>query len=341
VIRGKILKDDIIIRKSILHILNSEIGQIGLASNLIDMQPELLDMIRDHVFKIFDNDERIHCKLQKNTPVGEMIEKLNEKDDQSFIDITKNLSERLFDIMCDSVEIPAADLLCASFQVNGNIYLALLKMNYKRTYTHYQGTDDVTDIIKQNAISSGKLTEAVIFDLANEEDIYLIQKKYMMLNGEKCNYLSERFLICQADDLSPKKKFQVLNKTVSDIINKDKTIGLKKQLDTKKAFYDRFSDDGMFDINKIGSELFGKDKENMSEFDLKMERYNLQYDKFSVIKESTVNKLNYLEIETDMGIIVKIPAEVFNRTNINIEESKMNGTSAITIDNIEAYRIKP
>lgn len=338
-IRNKIVKDDIIIRKSILHILNSENGQMTLASNLIDMQPELFDMIRDHVFKVLDNDERIHCKLQKKTPVGEMIGKLDEKDDQSFIDITRNLSERMFDIMCDSIEIPAADLLCASFQVDGNIYLALLKMNYKHTYTHYHGEDDVTDIIKQNAISAGKLTEAVIFDLANEEDIYLLQKKYTMLNGEKCNYLSERFLVCQADDLSPKKKFQILNKTVLGIINQDMADGLKKQLDTKKAFYDRFSDDGMFDINKIGSELFGTDKENMSTFDQKMERYGLQYDKFSVIKESTVSKLNYLEIKTDIGIVIKIPAEVFNETNIQIEENKIDGTSSIKINNIECFRI--
>lgn len=339
-IRNKIVKDDIIIRKSILHILNSENGQMALASNLIDMQPELFDMIRDHVFKVLDNDERIYCKLQKKTPVGEMIEKLDEKNDQSFIDITRNLSERMFDIMCDSIEIPAADLLCASFQVDGNIYLALLKMNYKHTYTHYHGKDDVTDIIKQNAISSGKLTEAVIFDLANEEDIYLLQKKYMMLNGEKCNYLSERFLICHADDLSPKKKFQILNKTVLGIINQDMTDGLKKQLDTKKAFYDRFSDDGMFDINKIGSELFGTDKENMSTFDQKMERYDLQYDKFSVIKENTVSKLNYLEIETDIGIVVKVPMEVFNNANIEIEESKADGTTSFVINNIESYQIK-
>ena len=46
-IRNKIVKDDIIVRKSILHILNSGSGQIGLATNLIDMGPDLFDMIRD------------------------------------------------------------------------------------------------------------------------------------------------------------------------------------------------------------------------------------------------------------------------------------------------------
>ena len=53
-IRNKIVKDDIIVRKSILHILNSGSGQIGLATNLIDMGPDLFDMIRDNVFKVFE-----------------------------------------------------------------------------------------------------------------------------------------------------------------------------------------------------------------------------------------------------------------------------------------------
>lgn len=112
-IRNKIVKDDIIVRKSILHILNSGSGQIGLATNLIDMGPDLFDMIRDNVFKVLDNDERISCKLDKNTSVAKAIENLKETNDQSFIDTTRNLAEQLFDIMCDSVQIPSADFaLC-------------------------------------------------------------------------------------------------------------------------------------------------------------------------------------------------------------------------------------
>ena len=338
-IRNKIVKDDIIVRKSILHILNSGSGQIGLATNLIDMGPDLFDMIRDNVFKVLDNDERISCKLDKNTSVAKAIENLKETNDQSFIDTTRNLAEQLFDIMCDSVQIPSADLLCASFQVDGNIYLALLKMNYHSTFVHYQNKDDVTDIVKQNVIQSGKLTEAVIFDLSGKKDVYLVQKKYEMLNGEKCNYLSERFLICMAG-LPPKKKFQILNRTIMDLINQSRQDGLKAQFHTKKAFYDCFVEDGIFDINKIGSELFKDNGENLSIYDQKMERYDMQFDKFAVIKESTVSKLNYLEMETDTGIIIKIPMETFNEANIEISESQMDGTTSFEINNIESYKLK-
>ena len=173
-------------------------------------------------------------------------------------------------------------------------------MNYHSTFVHYQNKDDVTDIVKQNVIQSGKLTEAVIFDLSGKKDVYLVQKKYEMLNGEKCNYLSERFLICMAG-LPPKKKFQILNRTIMDLINQSRQDGLKAQFHTKKAFYDCFVEDGIFDINKIGSELFKDNGENLSIYDQKMERYDMQFDKFAVIKESTVSKLNYLEMETEIG----------------------------------------
>lgn len=125
-----------------------------------------------------------------------------------------------------------------------------------------------------------------------------------------------------------------------DLINQSRQDGLKAQFHTKKALYDCFVEDGMFDINKIGDELFKDNGENLSIYDQKMERYDMQYDKFAVIKESTVSKLNYLEMETDTGIIIKIPMETFNEANIEIRESQMEGTTSLAINNIESYKLK-
>ena len=76
---------------------------------------------------------------------------------------------------------------------------------------------EANDIVKQRVMptDSAKLTEAVIIDLT-EYKVRLVEKKYEMLNGDKINYLSERFLQCYAD-LAPKKKFQILNKVINDI----------------------------------------------------------------------------------------------------------------------------
>ena len=330
-LKNNFLKDDIIIRKGILHILDSEKGCLGLATNMMDMGPDLYDMIRDQLYKILDNDEKIKCKLQENTTIGKTIMAFDEADDEKFIQATRTMADQLFDIMCDSVQIPSADLLCVSFQLSSNIYLALLKMNYKPTYRHHQNKDDVTDIVKQNVIQSGKPTEAIIFDLAERKDVYLVQKKYEMLNGDKCNYLSERFLQCYAD-ISPKRKFQILNKTIMGIINRiEIQNGLEKQLDKKKAFYDQFMDDGMFNVNKIGDELFGNQADSIAAYNEKMEHYDMQYGEFEVVKDSTVNSLNYQQIETDTGVVIKIPMEIFEESGIEVKENKMDGTTSLTV----------
>ena len=47
-----IQKDDIIIRKGILHILDSHTGYLGLSSQLLEMGPDLMEFVRGHIFKI-------------------------------------------------------------------------------------------------------------------------------------------------------------------------------------------------------------------------------------------------------------------------------------------------
>ena len=230
-----IQKDDIIIRKGILHILDSHTGYLGLSSQLLEMGPDLMEFVRGHIFKIMESDDAKRCQFDGSvSPVLSLLESMEESDDESFIEATRVLGENLFDIMCDSVTIPAGDLLCVTFQVQSVIHLALLKMNYKVTYVHQEEEDvQANDIVKQRVMptDSAKLTEAVIIDLS-EYKVRLVEKKYEMLNGDKINYLSERFLQCYAD-LAPKKKFQILNKVINDINNHYPEDGIAKRMDMK------------------------------------------------------------------------------------------------------------
>ena len=145
----KIQRDDIIIRKGILHILDSHTGYLGLSNQLLDMGPDLMEFVRGHIFKILESDDAKKCQFDGAvSPVLGLLESMEEAEDESFIEATRTLAENLFDIMCDSVMIPAADLLCVTFQVQSVIHLALLKMNYKVTYIHRQEEEEANDIVK-------------------------------------------------------------------------------------------------------------------------------------------------------------------------------------------------
>lgn len=337
----KIQRDDIIIRKGILHILDSHNGYLGLSNDLLDMGPDLMEFVRGHIFKILESDDTKKCQFDGSiSPVLSLLETMEETDDESFVEATRVLAENLFDIMCDSITIPAADLLCVTFQVQSVVHLALLKMNYKVTYIHKQDENDVNDIVKQRVMptDSAKLTEAVIIDLMKYK-VKLVEKKYEMLNGDKINYLSERFLQCYAE-MAPKKKFQILNKVINDINNRYPEDGVAKRLEAKSRLRNEFEENQAFKVSEIGDKLFGDHQGKKQEFDEKIERYDMQYDTFTVAKENTVRKLEYQMIETDTGIEIKIPMEEYNtKDNIEIVEEP-GGGSTIIIKNIEQVKIK-
>lgn len=337
----KIQRDDIIIRKGILHILDSHNGYLGLSNDLLEMGPDLMEFVRGHIFKILESDDAKKCRFDGSvSPILSLLESMEEAEDESFIEATRVLAENLFDIMCDSVTIPAADLLCVTFQVQSVVHMALLKMNYKMTYVHKQDENDVNDIVKQRVMptDSAKLTEAVIIDLT-EYKVQLVEKKYEMLNGDKMNYLSERFLQCYAE-MAPKKKFQILNKVITDINNRYPEDGVAKRLEAKSRLREEFTENQAFKVSEIGDKLFGNHQGKKQEFDEKLERYDMQYDTFTVAKENTVKKLEYQMIETDTGIEIKIPMEEYNtKSNVEIIEEP-GGGSTIVIKNIEQVKIK-
>lgn len=352
-----IAKDDIVIRKAILHILDTVHGECILSNTLLDPGPDLYEFIRNHIYKIVSSDDTKDCEFNPETsPIYSILETWDESDKTSFIEASQSIADRLYVSMGEGLDIPAADLLFVSFQAEGTIYLALLKMNYKESYTHIVTNDSETeemsdddetevpvihaDIIKSKALlpSSGtRIPEAIIINLSDFH-IKLLEKRYE-INGEKIFYLSEKFLICHTN-LPPKKKLNILTKVINNISNKYDGDDLKTKMDTKSALQKEYVDNKSFDIEEIGNRLFGKSPEKKSEFDEKMEQYDLQYDNFTVTNESTVKKLERQVMVTDSGIEISIPMETYNKlANLEIQ-TDVTGKSTIIIKNIDNLILK-
>ena len=247
--------------------------------------------------------------------------------------------------MEEGLDIPAADLLFVTFQAEGIIYLALLKMNYKESYTHeVTETPDNpvinTDIIKTHSLlpsATSRIPEAVVINLSDYH-IKLLEKKYE-INGEKAYYLSENFLVCRTS-IPPKKKLNILTRVINNISNKYDGADLKTKMDTKSALQKEYVDNKSFDIEEIGNKLFGKSPEKKSEFDEKMEQYDLQYDNFTVTNESTVKKLEKQVMVTDSGIEISIPMETYNKLANFEVQTDVTGKSTIIIRNIDNLVLK-
>ena len=144
-----IAKDDIVIRKAILHILDTTHGECILSNTILDPGPDLHDFIRNHIYKIVSSDDTKNCEFDPEySPIYSILETWDESDETSFIETSQAIANKLYIAMGEGLDIPAADLLFVTFQAEGTIYLALLKMNYKDSYTHEVTIDSSYELHK-------------------------------------------------------------------------------------------------------------------------------------------------------------------------------------------------
>jgi hypothetical protein len=213
-------------------------------------------------------------------------------------------------------------------------------MNYKENFIHNALAENQNDIIKQRIIlpaDSSRLTEAAVINLKTME-VRLIEKKYE-INGEKVNYLSERVLLCHAD-LPSKKKLNILTKAIQDINNKYDDKDINAKMEAKSILQQEFVENQEFNVNEIGDKIFGDHTEMKQDFDEVLEKYDMQYDTFTVANESTVKKLEKQVLLTDTGIEIKIPMEEYNsKSNVEVIEEP-GGIKTIVIKNIENITLK-
>lgn len=335
-------KDEIIIRNAVAHILDSTVGLPVLSNTLLNLSPDLNDFLRDHIYKIASGDDLKSCKF--NTEESFVYERLVDFKEENLVPISQEISNHLYSIMKQNIDITPADLMVVTYQVNSTIHLALLKMNYKETYVHLTGSDEVygnyNDIIKQTATlpsATTKLSEAVLINLT-DFSIGLVERKYEV-NGEKTNYMSELFLQCQTK-MSPKTKLNIVTKAVEQINKKYYEGDFDKQMKAKSIIHNEYIEQGSIQIDTISEKIFGAIPEIKEEFNEKLEKYNLQSDEVKPQNKQTTKKFEKQFLTTDTGIEINIPMEQYNSKK-NIEFiTNPDGTISVLIKNINQLTSK-
>jgi len=128
------VKEEIRIKKAIVHILDSTIGMPVLSDEELDFGSEFSDFLKEHISKISSGDDGKSCEFYKQE--SEVYRMLEQYSDDFFVDISKDMADFLYSIMNSNIDIPPADLIVVRFKYGDGEYLGLLKMNYKSLYTH-------------------------------------------------------------------------------------------------------------------------------------------------------------------------------------------------------------
>lgn len=328
-------KEDIRIKQAIIHILDTSVVVPVLSDVELDLDSEIRDFIKTHIFKVISSDDFKACVFEDEESY--VLTQLKAFQQDRFVELSKNLAQNLFEFMCKNVEIPSADLIVSTFELFNQAYIAILKMNYKPSYIHYVESvdkDTVNSIIRQKAAlpsEAQRVDEAIIIDLS-DYSIKLIEKKYPV-NGQKENYLSLYYLHC-VGSISAKTKLNVIAKTVDQINKKYFNDDYERKLEVKKVILDEYAETGSIVVDTIADKIFENQVEVKQEFKEKINKYGFNEEPVSFQTKGATKKIEKQVIKTDTGIEINIPVDQYGNTDALEFVTNPNGTISVIIKNI-------
>ncbi|MCI8484998.1 MAG: nucleoid-associated protein [Lachnospiraceae bacterium] len=336
-------KGEIRIQKIIVHILDSTLGMPVLSDTLLDHGSDLGDFLREHIYKVMAGDDKKTCEFHKEeSEVYQQILEMTENGitDESFVEASQRIAVKLYEIMNQNIEIPCADFVEVFFQAQDGSYLALLKMDYKTSYTHQTQSDafgNTNEIIPFRAIlpsESQKLSEAAVIRL-EDSSVFLIEKKYG-INGVKTNYFSKLFLNCSGT-LSPKSQLSIVARAIDTVQKKyyNDAEQFEVQMEAKQVIHDQLADTGEVDVPFVLDQVFKEKEEWKEEVNEKLEKYKIGTEaRIQPQAESTARKFEKQYLATDTGVEIKIPMEQY-RDGEHIEFiTNPDGSISILIKNV-------
>lgn len=331
------VKEEIILRKLILHILNTNTGEPMLSEECLEYGSELSEFIKEHIANISSGDDSKQCEFYKSE--SEVYSILEKYDDEDFVEISKDIANCLYNVMRANVDIPSADLFVVRFSCDSLEYMAILKMNYKSMYTHRCVPSDggmKNEVYSFKEILPGqtqKLAEAAIIRLTDLR-IWLVEKK-AEINGKKEDYFSEYFLKCSTK-LSNKKKLSLVSKAIESVNNGayEEMNRYEPLMRAKQQINEQLEKNGGFQVEDLGDIVYKERPDLRTAFQDRMEKYNLVKEEVLPQNETTVKKYQKQCLITDTGIEIKIPMQQYE-TEGNVEFiTNDDGTISLHIKNI-------
>jgi len=336
-------KGEIRLRKVIVHILDSTVGTPVLSDALLDYGSDFGDFLREHIYRIETTDEKKTCEFHKEeSEVYQQIAAFAEAglEEGKFIETSQKMAARLYEIMNQNIEIPQADFVVVLFEADAGKYLALLKMDYRTSYTHQTQSDafgNANEIIKFRAIlptETQKLSEAALISLS-DFTVFLTEKKYEV-NGTKTNYFSKLFLNCSGA-LSPKSQLSIVTRAIDTVQKKYFNDGeqFEAQMETKQIIHDQLAETGAVDVPFVLDQVFKEKEEYKEEVQEKLEKYKMGADlRIEPQAESTTRKFGKQHLTTDTGVEIKIPMEQYQDGERIEFITNPDGSISILIKNV-------
>ena len=333
-----------IIHKSIVHVLDKNSDSPILndyeCRNSLEVD-KFFQKIINRVSK--DDDLR---KAEFNDYNNNIVKNCCEQiiyDEDTFLQNSKEIAAYLFEIMKQSEEMDSCDLAICLYSVKDEKNVAIMRLEYKKLYTHsIEFVEDKFNIqIVSNEIGipeTGRPKQCALVGLSGINDEYNFNLLYKDAEKEQLETKFVTAFLNAKKIEDDKYKTKVFKTTAENWITNAISDDMKKAEDIRSMLNYTLKEKEEINVEEfVQNNIIDKDlKESFKEH---MEDKGLT-ENFSVDKKWVEKKLKKRSIKTDNGFDIKANLSDFEDPMKYSVRKNENGTFDIVIKNISFYEEK-
>lgn len=330
----------LLISNAILHTVGNDEFQNRFSDVELEVDSETcMEFVGKHVRRLLRNPAAKEATFTAESPVYSLVKSF-QKDEIHFKQLSRQLCERLANILGGNEDISPADILVAFFDSGKKSYLAVVKLNYGECFTHKltAGENGTTEnqIVKNSVVlplSASKVEEACL--IPYDPMVLRVLEKPHTVGGESVNYFSELFLQCETQ-LSKKEAAEAIQEIADEINVKYFDGNLEMAAMMKTALIQEAEagdeEDGLVLENAV-DRAFSDNNEAKDEFMALAKEYKLPH-QIMLDKPFVQRSFKMQRFKAENGLEIKFPVELCHDPDQFQMTTNPDGSISINLKNL-------
>lgn len=332
-----------IISRHIIHVLDKNNNLPVLNDMESQNSPEIENFYTKLIRKILRDDDLRKAKfIDYETNEIRVSTDHIMYDDDNFVKSSQAVASLLFDSMATDANMKSADLAVVKFVHKEQVSVAIIKLDYKKLFTHEILFDNDTDKVSVDMVvnnigiqESPKILFAAIVLPSGVNDEYnmMVLDKEAEKIGEDSSFVKD-FL--KAEKIKDETYYTKNFKNISDgWITNAFTSDAVVQEGVRRVLYANLKDEDSINIQDIADKM-GLDENKKESYIEHLEEREIE-EEIPVDKDWVVKKLKSRSIKTSSGFTIRGKIDDFEDNMKFSVKKNPDGSFDLVLKNIEFY----
>lgn len=340
--------DAVIVKKAIIHVLDRNADTPILADFEQEIDEDIHEFLEKHIIKSLSDEENRKAKFRGGITIVKDACLSIFEDENNFVEASKKIAQQLFKAMQSNNQISSADLVVCLYTAEEKNYIALLKLDYKKSFIHHVEFMDhqlKISILPQAIGLPGmgqKLQKCAFIKPMDPEDEYdlIVLDKQVYGNDEDAEiaqFFVHHFLNCEVlvDNRDMTKGFKSLTEKWTRKNLKD---DIEKAQEVREEMVVALKNSAEIDIEKFTRSVFGNDMDMQQNFIQHFHKEGMPLQSFEIDKNWVEKKMKKRVMKTDTGIEIRGEYEDFDdKMKFEIKRNG-DGTVDLIIKNVRSFQ---